>query len=316
MLNGAHLSKVDLNLLVLFHVVLEEGHVGRAASRLSLTPSAVSHGLGRLRLLFNDPLFLRMPKGVVPSERAAALREPVAQVLSTVQGMLAATAPFDPGASRRRFVIGGPDAVLASITVPLLERVGAEAPHVDIGLVHLLPQGRGRPADGPWAECLHKLERRELDVAVLPLRVLPRRFHAQRLYDEEFVVAMRRGHPFERDCTEANFVASKHLLVSISGDPRGFVDTALGARGRKRRVVLTVPSFSMALEVLADTDLLAALPRRLVRQQAARFGLSAAELPFKRRADPVQAIATKASMMDAGIAWMMKVLADLHARRK
>ena len=74
MLKSAHLSRVDLNLLVLFHVVYEERHVARAADRLSLTPSAVSHGLGRLRRLLNDPLFLRTPKGVVPTERALALR--------------------------------------------------------------------------------------------------------------------------------------------------------------------------------------------------------------------------------------------------
>jgi DNA-binding transcriptional LysR family regulator len=64
MLNQIHLSRIDLNLLVLFQTVLEEGHVGRAAGRLNLTPSAVSHSLGRLRHLLNDPLFLRTPKGV------------------------------------------------------------------------------------------------------------------------------------------------------------------------------------------------------------------------------------------------------------
>lgn len=66
MLNKIDLSRVDLNLLGLFEVVLEERHVGRAAERLHLSPSAVSHGLGRLRLV-NDPLFSRTPKGVVPT---------------------------------------------------------------------------------------------------------------------------------------------------------------------------------------------------------------------------------------------------------
>ena len=67
MLNTNQLSRIDLNLLVLFQIVLEEGHVGRAAVRLNLTPSAISHGLGRLRILLNDPLFLRTPKAVVPT---------------------------------------------------------------------------------------------------------------------------------------------------------------------------------------------------------------------------------------------------------
>ena len=57
MLNASHLARVDVNLLVLLHVVLEEGHVGHAAERLRLTSSAISHGLARLRRLFDGPLF-------------------------------------------------------------------------------------------------------------------------------------------------------------------------------------------------------------------------------------------------------------------
>src|SRR4051794_33429743 len=99
MLNAAHLARIDINLLVLFHVALEEGHVGRAAGRLRLTSSAVSHGLARLRRLLDDPLFLRTPKGIVPTARALALREPVAQMLSLAQGVLHTAVPFDPATS-------------------------------------------------------------------------------------------------------------------------------------------------------------------------------------------------------------------------
>jgi DNA-binding transcriptional LysR family regulator len=82
MLNDIPLSKADLNLLVVFHAVLEERHVARAAARLNLTPSAVSHGIGRLRGLLNDPLFLKTPRGVVPTTRALELAEPVTDILA------------------------------------------------------------------------------------------------------------------------------------------------------------------------------------------------------------------------------------------
>ena len=75
MLNQIDLTRVDLNLLVLFEIVLEERHVGQAAGRLNLSPSAISHGLRRLRRLLNDPLFLRTPKGVVPTDRALDWRD-------------------------------------------------------------------------------------------------------------------------------------------------------------------------------------------------------------------------------------------------
>jgi DNA-binding transcriptional LysR family regulator len=316
MLNAAHLARVDINLLVLFHVALEERHVGRAAERLRLTSSAVSHGLARLRRLLDDPLFLRTPKGIVPTARALALREPVAEILSLVQGVLHTAVPFDPATSRRRFVIGAPDAVLASSATTLLERIGAMAPGVDLGLLHLMPQRRERVADNPWAQCLNQIEQREVDVALLPVHELPPRFEARWLYDEDFVVAMRKGHAYARHPTEANFCAARHLLVSSSGDAYGFVDEALGKRGRQRRVALTVPSFTAALEHVAHSDLLATLPRRLVRRHTARFGLTAVELPFKRKPDAIQAVTTRAAMLDAGIAWLMGTLVSLFAKQK
>ncbi len=93
MLNEIDLSRADLNLLVLFEVVLEEGNVGRAAARLNLTASAVSHGLGRLRQLLNDPLFLRAPKGVVPAARALGAAAPIGEVLAGVRGIIGRAAP-------------------------------------------------------------------------------------------------------------------------------------------------------------------------------------------------------------------------------
>jgi DNA-binding transcriptional LysR family regulator len=168
-------------------------------------------------------------------------------------------------------------------------------------------QGRGSK-DQPWQGSLEKLERRQIDIALLPLRVVPPRFEARRLFEEDFVVAMRKGHRFARSPTLAAYSRSQHLLVSLSGDPHGFVDEFLAKRGLRRRIALTVPTFMMALAHLSSSDLIASLPRRLVTSHAARFGLTTAELPFKRKPDPIIAVATKAAMMDDGIAWLMGVL--------
>jgi DNA-binding transcriptional LysR family regulator len=310
MLNQTSLARIDLKLLFLFHIVLEEGHVARAADRLNLTPSAVSHSLGRLRYLFNDPLFLRTPKGVVPTARALELSEPVADILARVGRVIASAAPFDAATSSRRFVIGAPDAVMASMMVPLLERFCREAPRADIGLVHLMPGWHVGSDEHPWKESLQKLEKREIDAAILPLRMVPTRFEARRIYDEDFVVAMRKGHVFARTPTLSAFCRAQHLLVSLDGDPRGFVDELLVKRGLRRRIVLTVPTFMMALTHLSSSDLIAALPRRLVERHAARFALAVAELPLKRKSDQIQAVATKAAIMDAGIDWLMKLIVE------
>src|SRR5688500_1119224 len=111
MLNKTDLARSDLNLLVLFETVLEERHVGRAAERLKLSSSAVSHGLTRLRRFLNDPLFLKTPKGVVPTARATELAAPIAEILAHVRSVIATAEPFDPAKSTRRFTIGAPDGV-------------------------------------------------------------------------------------------------------------------------------------------------------------------------------------------------------------
>jgi DNA-binding transcriptional LysR family regulator len=310
MLNSAHLSRIDLNLLVLFHVVYEERHVTRAADRLSLTPSAVSHGLGRLRRLLNDPLFLRTPRGVVPSARAVELAERVADIIAQAGAVIASAEPFDAARSRRRFTIGAPDAVSAVLLTFLLDALEQRAPGIDIGLVQLLPQLRGRPTSQVWYETLSELESRALDIAILPIGEVPPRFVAHKLFDENFVVTMRKGHPFARNPTLKRFCNMRHLLVSATGDAHGVVDVALAQQGLKRRVALTVPSFVMALSTLAKTDLLGTLPRHMVTHYAAQFGLMTVNLPVLKRRDPVRAVATKAAIMDVGIAWLFDLLKE------
>src|SRR5262245_53140445 len=137
MLNEINLSRSDLNLLVLFEAVLETRHVGRAAARLSLTPSAVSHGLGRLRRMLSDPLFLRTPKGVVPTQRALELAEAVGDILARSRRLIGSATPFDPAKSSRRFTIGMPDGVSAVLLPPLLAGMRRTAPRIDISVRYL-----------------------------------------------------------------------------------------------------------------------------------------------------------------------------------
>jgi len=108
------------------------------------------------------------------------------------------------------------------------------------------------------------------------------------------------------------FCQARHLLVSLTGDAHGFVDDMLAKRGRARRLVLTVPNFMMALAIIAESDLIGALPKRFVTAYGARFGVVAAKAPLPLRSDDLCAIASKAAMNDAGVAWLFKVLKDTH----
>jgi DNA-binding transcriptional LysR family regulator len=313
MLHQIDLSRIDLNLFVLFEAVRGEGHVGRAAERLNLSPSAVSHGLSRLRRLLNDPLFLRTPKGVVPTERAEELAEPIAEILAQARRVVATAEPFDPKTSTRRFTIGAPDGALAAILSPLLDRLGETAPSVNIAIRQVLPLAGQVDSDRAWTAGLADLESRALDIAILPAERVPSRFARRPLFDEEFVIGMRKGHAFARKPTLDRYCEARHLVVSMTGDSFGFVDKVLQDHGRSRRLALTVPNFMLALALVADSDLLAALPASLLSRNSKRFGLQSVAAPLPLPGFQISAVATRAALTDAGVAWLYGVIADLKA---
>ena len=131
---------------------------------------------------------------------------------------------------------------------------------------------------------------------------------AHTLYDEDFVVVARARHPFAARPTLERFCQAQHLVVSMTGDPHGFVDEALAKQGRARRVALTVPDFATGLATVAESDLIAAMPRRFVAMHAARFAVVSREAPLRLRAFSIRAAVPKVALMDAGLAWLFGVL--------
>lgn len=311
MMNPAQLARTDINLLVLFDVVFKERHMGRAAQRLGLTASAISHGLNRLRRLLHDPLFLRTPRGVVPTERASDLADTIADILARVGAVLGSAQPFDAAHSRRRFTIGAPDALSAIFLPSLIERVRVGAPSVDIAVREAFPTAGVLTVERAWEAVRAQLESRTFDVAVIPSARAAPRFVRKRLYTTRFVVAARRGHAFLRKPTLERFCSMDHVVVSQVGDGRGFVDALLEKQKLARRVAVTVPNFMLALSLIASTELLGVVPRNLVDVHGERIGLKTVELPIALGDfDPVYVIASRAAMLDAGVAWLFALFGE------
>ncbi|WP_423605276.1 LysR family transcriptional regulator [Sphingomonas sp. MS122] len=311
MLNEIDLSRVDLNLLVLFEAVYEERHVTRAADRLSLSPSAVSHGMGRLRRLMNDPLFIRTPKGVAANERAVMLAPAVAAILGKVREIVADTAPFDPATSTRRFAIGAPDGVSAVFLQPLLSTLRVAAPGIDLAVKHLLPSANEPDPQRAWRGVFAELESGALNLAVVPLAAAPARFAARKLYAEDFVLVTRPDHPFALQPTLDTYCSASHLVVSASGDAMGFVDEILAKEGRARRVALTAPNFMYACAIVSDTDLVCAVPRHFAALYAGRFGLRVHEPPLALGHFRLTAFLPAPALADAGIGWLLETLVEV-----
>lgn len=300
------LARIDLNLLVLFEAVMQELHVGRAAARLHLSPSAISHGLTRLRHMLHDPLFLKHPKGVVASERAGQLAGPISEILQRVRSVVAGAEGFAAERSTRRFTIGGPDAVLAVVLPPLLAALAKLGPTVDLCTRLVLPQ-----------TTIAELDARQADLVVGPLADVPARFATARLYDEEFCLALRAGHPIGARPTLARYCAASHVMVSLTGEPYGMVDMELKKHGLTRRIGVTVPNFLLALALVAETDLVAAVPRHAAAH-AHRLGLVLADPPAPLAPlarSPINVTATRAALEDAGVAWLFRVVSECFGPR-
>jgi len=247
----------------------------------------------------------------VPTARATDLAEPIADVLARVRSVISTAEPFDPARSTRRFTIGAPDGTSAVFLPPLLAELRQSAPGINISVTQLFPPPGETSPERAWRFAFAELEAHAMDIAIIPMDHIPARFHYCCVFEEDFVVAMRAGHLFADDPTLERYCEMQHLVVSHGGDPHGFVDNVLATQGRSRRVALTVPNFMLALAVIAETDLISALPRRFVAIHAPRFGVVGLDAPLPLPNFRLNAIAPKVAMMDAGLAWLFDRIAGV-----
>lgn len=253
---------LDLNLLRVFDAVMAERNLTRAAARLALTQPAVSNALRRFKESVGEELLTRVTHGVVPTPYAEKLWPEVRAALGQLRAVLD-PGEFDPRRDPANFQLAMADATAAVLLPPLIAHIEAEQAFVNL---RVLPLATRDPRG--------LLERGEVDVAVgyfpeavaeLETRGQQSALHHQRLAESEYVCVMRRGHPLASgELTLDDFCAAHHLLVSFSGRPHGFVDQALSALNRSRRIVLTVNQFFTAGRIVSRSDLLTVLPASFV----------------------------------------------------
>ena len=246
---------------------------------------------------------------MVPTARAMELAEPVADILARVRRVVSTAEPFDATKSARRFTIGAPDGSLGDIPATVACQSAAYgSPHRNqrAAASSSTSRSNSRTRLGARSRRAGDARNRYRDRS---LDEIPARFVDRILYEEDFVIATRAEHPFADDPTLDRYCGMRHLVVSLTGDAHGFVDEALAKQGRSRRVALTVPNFMMALAVVAETDLITALPRRFVAMHAQRFGVVRTESPLSLPRFQIRAITPRVAMMDTGLTWLFELLA-------
>jgi DNA-binding transcriptional LysR family regulator len=270
---GVHdVAAVDLNLVRVLAALLDEQHLTRAGQRLGLTQPATSHALARLRRLFGDPLFVRTARGLAPTARARELAEPVRDAMRALDRCFRAEEPFVAASAAHRFSIATADYGSFVLVPRLLERVGRDAPNVDLWL---------RPLDAAFAE---QLARGDADVVVAPTRSddLPVAIRSRALYREHFACLVRTGHPLlKKGIDLAAWTAMRHVLIAPRGTPGGVVDETLAQLGKRRRVALAVPHFLLAPHVVAGSDLIVTVGARVAEAFAAILPVRVVAPPVK-----------------------------------
>ncbi|GAA4747248.1 LysR family transcriptional regulator [Sphingomonas daechungensis] len=296
--------------MLVFDLLFEERNAGRTATRLHLSPSAISHALRRLRTTLNDPLFLPTARGMVPTARAEALAPAIRDIVERISGVISSAEHFDPTTATRRFRLGAPDGAVSILVPVLMKRLEKEAPGIDFAMLQVLPRPGSNSHDQAWRDALADLDAGRLDLAILPHRPAQARFHATTLYPEDFVFVTRSGHPLGRKPTVMAIANARHVLVSATGDTSGNVDRLLAERGLDRRIALTVPSFLMAVSAIASSDLIGALPRGFAKEAARTYDLQIVNAPFEMMSSDLIAIVPEAAMLDQSIAWLVETVAS------
>lgn len=264
------LRRYDLNLLVTLEALLDEGSVTGAARRLNLSQSAVSAALDRLRSVFADPLLVRAGNRMEPTGFATKLQGPLKTALASVSLTLALPKRFDPATARLNLRLGVSD-YLGVLLLPGLYRLLArEAPGISIAVV-----------SQPVHETIARIVAGEADAATAVDPPEGRDLFNAPLMEETFDCIMRAGHPLASGrLTVKRLLDHPHVAATAHGTSAGIVDRAFAARGLRRQVPVSVSLFSTVLGLVAESDLVAFLPRRLCRVHAHRFGLVTRKPPL------------------------------------
>jgi DNA-binding transcriptional LysR family regulator len=266
-----HISRVDLNLLVVLDAIYTEGGITRAAQKLHLTQPAISHALGRLRDLFGDPLFVREGRAMNPTPFARNLIEPVRRSLRSLEITLNELERFDPATTQKRFTLALRDVLETTLLPPLMQRVSESAPLIDISAIHV---------DRRSFET--EMAAGTIDVALDVQLPLPDHIRRTRIVHDRMVVLARREHPEVGEGMDLEtYLKQDHILVSSRPTGPGLEDLELSRQGLQRRVRLRCQHYFAACHVASQTDFLLTMPEGYARVANVQFGNQILDFPLQ-----------------------------------
>ncbi|MDF1735451.1 MAG: LysR family transcriptional regulator [Minwuia sp.] len=288
-----NLSRVDLNLFVVMEAIYAEGGITAASRRLNLSQPAVSHALGRLRDLFDDPLFQRSGRTMAPTPLARRIIEQVRQSLNGLEETLDRPDGFDPATATKRITIAMREAMQAAILPVLMVELAASAPGIDLVVVRIDRRDIER-----------ELASGRIDLSVdvpLPLTDSIRR---ARLGREWLSVVVRQGHPLTTvPLTLDRYLAQQHIVVSSRSRGLSAEEYELSRRNLKRRIRMRCQNYLGACEAVRQTDLVLTMPQSHARTLNTHFGNELLAFPIETPAYDTYLYWHASADLDAANRW-------------
>ncbi len=276
-----NIARVDLNLMVYLDVLLRERNVTRAAEQLGITQPAMSNGLRRLRELFGDPLLIRTSEGMTPTERALELQPLIREALLAMEKTIQPKEKFDPQNSQRVFRIMASDYAESTLIPLVLKQVRSLAPYVTLDVL--------TPSDVSF----HDVEQGWIDMAINRFDSLPQSFYQSRVWQDDFSCVVSKENPILKCFTLDSYLEAQHIWASKTGmgvgvgvNPEdvqrlGWVDEALAAVGKKRKISVFTRHYQVAMLLSAQNELIATLPSRLADIERFNSSLAVVRPPFE-----------------------------------
>lgn len=292
------IAQINLNLVPALSALLSEGSVGRAARRVGVSQSAMSHSLARLRELFEDPLLVSQGRTMVLTPRARQLQRDLPDALQHLSSALRGPEPFDPATADDVFTIAALD-YFDLTTLPMLmaylsehaPRVRLKIDRIGLGTAQALSEGRiDLVLGGPGAATGAGIESTEL-------------------YRDPFKVVVRTDHPeVGRRIGLEQYLSLDHVLIRIEGRDAGAVDRVLAARGLSRRVGLWVPHFVSAPMAVASSDMISTMASGWAYRARELLDVRVLEPPIELPEAPICMYWPKAHRDDPARTWLRELV--------
>lgn len=307
--------KVDLNLMRVFHALIQDRNLTRAGHRLGLSQPAMSHALSKLRRFVGDELFIRVPSGMQPTEVALRIAPDVQRGLRLIDAALAGESNFDPAVCDRTFQILMSDIGEIAYLPRLLPRLSELAPLVNLRVVQL-----------PRESYHDAFINGDADLAVGFLPSLQAGFYQQRLFTDSYVCLVRAGHPRIGDfISTEQYQTESHVLIEAGGSryrnvnlqtsTTTLIEQHLSEIGMMRKVALRVPHFIVVPDIVNSTDYVATVPSYVAKHMLPRPGLRMLPLPFAAPRFEIKLFWHERGHNDPGNRWLRSVLSELFMEK-